>query len=90
LPRIQWKNDRLFLTLPDPDDSLFFETMFKPLLGRISELPHRYVIKEVSGKTRVIIQEVLSLEKVEEVMDEVASAVTVGPASHVTAGRPSV
>ena len=77
LPRIQWKRERLFLTIPPTDDTIFYDTIFKPLLERLESLPNRYVIKEVSGKTRLIVQEVTTLNQVDEIM----RAVTFPPAA---------
>jgi len=72
LPRIQWKRERLFLTVPEADDARFSDTIFKPLLERLESLPNRYVIKDVSGKTRLIVQEVMSLSQVLEIMQAVS------------------
>lgn len=73
LPRIQWKKGRLFLTLPPADDTLFYETIFKSLLERMGELPNRCVVKEVSGKTRLIVQEITELNQIDEIMQAVSA-----------------
>jgi transcription-repair coupling factor (superfamily II helicase) len=65
LPRVSFKNRRLFLSLPDPDsDQQFYEQDFQALLARLEGLGHRYVLKEAknSRKLRVIIQEVRDLD----------------------------
>lgn len=63
LPRVAFKNQRLFLTFPDPEaDKLFYEQDFHPLLARLGNLPNRYVMKEsTGGKLRAIVQEVSDL-----------------------------
>lgn len=64
LPRVVFKNERLFLTVPDnEDDPWFFEHLFHPLLATLAELDRRYVLKESrSRKLRAIVQEVASLQ----------------------------
>jgi transcription-repair coupling factor (superfamily II helicase) len=74
LPRVQWKRQRLFLTVPGTDDAVFFDQIFNSLLERLTALPNRYVVKEVSGKTRLIVQDVNSLGEVLEIMHEISAA----------------
>ncbi len=65
IPRVTFKNQRLFLSLPDPDsDQQFYEADFQPLLQRLEGLNHRYVLKESKNtrKLRVIIQDVRGLD----------------------------
>jgi transcription-repair coupling factor (superfamily II helicase) len=64
LPRVVFKNERLFLTVPDPEqDPWFFEHLFQPLLGALSELDHRYVLKETaSKKLQAIVQDVPDMD----------------------------
>lgn len=64
LPKIVFKNKRLFLEVPKQDaDPYFYETHFKPLLERLNDLGRRYVLKETasSKKLRAIIQDVPDL-----------------------------
>lgn len=64
LPRAAFKNQRLFLTLPDPvEDAAFYDRDFQPLLARLEGLGHRYVLKEDKKKRlRAIVQDVPDLE----------------------------
>ncbi|MEZ4700511.1 MAG: transcription-repair coupling factor [Rhodothermales bacterium] len=64
LPKITFKNQRLFLEVPgDKDDAYFYEHLFQPLLGRLNALGNRFVLKEsAKGKLRIIIQDVPSLD----------------------------
>ena len=63
IPKVTFKNERLFLSIPTTeDDPWFFENLFHPLLGALSELDNRYVLKESrTGRLRAIIQEVPNL-----------------------------
>ncbi len=64
LPKVVFKNERLFLSIPDgEEDAWFFEHLFHPLLATLAELDHRYVLKESrSRKLRAIVQEVPTLD----------------------------
>src|SRR5690606_29263464 len=47
LPRVTWKNERLFLQMPDQDtDPYFYEHVFNPLLERLDKLGRRFVMKD--------------------------------------------
>ncbi len=63
LARVQFKNERLWIDTPGPDDdAYFYETVFQPLLARLDALGHRYVLKDIAGKRlRVIVQNVPEL-----------------------------
>ena len=63
VPKVVFKNERLFVDLPTQDDDpFFFETIFYPLLERFSELDRRYVLKDTkSKKLRAIVQDVPTL-----------------------------
>lgn len=65
LPKITFKNRRLFLEIPGPEqDAYFFDNLFHPLLERLSQLARRYVLKESkSKKLRAIIQDVPNLKE---------------------------
>jgi hypothetical protein len=41
---------------------VFYEQIFQPLLENLNTLENRYVIKETSGKTKLIVQDVANLE----------------------------
>jgi transcription-repair coupling factor (superfamily II helicase) len=64
LAKVVFKNERLFLSMPSTEeDPWFYENVFHPLLGALTEMPSRYVLKETRGsRLRVIIQEVDTLE----------------------------
>ncbi len=62
LPRVAFKNERLFLDLPGAsDDAYFYDTLFQPLLAALGDLPHRYVLKETPSRLKIIVQDVRSL-----------------------------
>jgi len=75
LPRVVFKNERLFLTVPDNDeDPWFFEHLFHPLLAALAELNQRYVLKESrSRKLRAIVQEVATIDEACGVLGHIAS-----------------
>lgn len=64
LTRVSWKNERLFLTLPDQkNDPHFYAEVFNPLLERLGGLDNQYVLKDSrSGRLRAIVQDVNTLE----------------------------
>jgi transcription-repair coupling factor (superfamily II helicase) len=64
LAKVVFKNERLFLSMPSTEeDPWFYENVFHPLLGALTEMPNRYVLNETRGsRLRVIIQEVDTLE----------------------------
>jgi transcription-repair coupling factor (superfamily II helicase) len=63
LPKITFKNERLFLRFPATDDDpWFYEHCFQDMLSRLGNLDHRYVLKESrTGSLRAIIQDVPNL-----------------------------
>jgi transcription-repair coupling factor (superfamily II helicase) len=65
LPKVVFKNERLFLYLPgEEDDPAFYEHVFHQLLERLATLDQRYVMKDTAdGTTRAIVQDVPSLEE---------------------------
>jgi transcription-repair coupling factor (superfamily II helicase) len=65
LPKVVFRNQRLFLYLPDEeDDPAFYEHVFHPMLERMATLDQRYVMKDTaSGTTRAIVQDVPSLSE---------------------------
>ncbi len=62
-PRVQYKRERLFLELPQQEDTYFYEQLFQPLLAALSQLEHRFVLKDQKGRVRAIIQQVPSLTR---------------------------
>lgn len=72
LPKVVFKNSRLFLHTPDQeDDAYFYETIFYPLLERLTTLDRRYVLNDKSGrKLRIIVQDVATLEAAKEVLEK--------------------
>ena len=72
LPRVQLRNQRLFLRIPSElADPHFFEHIFQPLLKGLHNLSRRYVLKESKQqKLRAIVQNVDSLEDALSVLGE--------------------
>ena len=70
LPKVLFKNQRLFLYSPEQDaDPYFYEHVFYPWLERLSELERRYVMRDDKGKKmKAIVQEVPDLPTAKEVM----------------------
>ncbi|MDX1547411.1 MAG: hypothetical protein R3247_10510, partial [Rhodothermales bacterium] len=73
LPRVQFKNQRLFLEMPTQEaDPHFYETVFYPLLEKLSTLDRRYVLNETkSKKLRAIVQDVPDLGTARALLEEV-------------------
>jgi transcription-repair coupling factor (superfamily II helicase) len=75
LPKVLYKNERLFLYLPGEDaDPYFYEAVFQPLLEELSELDRRYVLKDQKDKNllRAIVQDVPTLDDAVEVMERIS------------------
>jgi len=73
LPKVLYKNERLFLYLPSEDaDPYFYEEVFQPLLEILSGLDQRYVLKDQKDKNllRAIVQDVPTLDDAIGVMEE--------------------
>ena len=70
LPRVTWKNQRLFLSIPEPSEDPYFHTrVFNTLLEALATLERRYVLKDSrSGKLRAIVQDVTSLADAEAIL----------------------
>ncbi len=62
LPKIAFKNERLFLEMPEQNDDYFYRHVFQPLLKQFSNLGRRYVLKESPNKLRIIVQNVPDLQ----------------------------
>jgi len=72
LPKVLYKNERLFLYLPSEDaDPYFYEKVFQPLLEVLSGLERRYVLKDQKDKKllRAIVQDVPTLDDAVDVME---------------------
>ncbi len=76
LPRVQFKNQRLFLDFPTQDaDAHFYESVFHRLLEALGGLDRRYVMKETSGgKLRAIVQEVPDLATAKRLLERLRPA----------------
>jgi transcription-repair coupling factor (superfamily II helicase) len=70
LPRVSFKNQRLFLTFPEPDaNQAFYDLLFQPLLARLESLDRRFVLKETTKKRlRAIVQEVPDLATARQIL----------------------
>ncbi|MEM6327479.1 MAG: transcription-repair coupling factor [Bacteroidota bacterium] len=77
LPRVVWKNERLFLTIPDPEtDPFFHQTVFEPFMAALGESGRRFVLKDSrTGRLRAIVQEVRTLTEAEGVLAGLAASV---------------
>ena len=77
LPRVTWRNQRLFLSIPEPsEDSYFHLKLFNPLLEALNGLGQPYAMKDSrAGKLRAIVQNVPSLRDAEAVLEQLADAV---------------
>lgn len=62
LPKVLFKNQRLFLEFPlQEEDPHFYEHHFLSLLERLSQLDRRYVLKDQHRKLRAVVQDVPNL-----------------------------
>lgn len=77
LPKITFKNERLFLRFPSTeDDPWFFENRFQGLLAVLGDLSNRYVLKESrSGNLRAIMQDVPDLTTARTLLMELSDQV---------------
>ena len=73
LPKVIYKNRRLFLYTPSQEeDPYFYEQIFYRWLERLSQLDRRYVMKDDQGrKLRAIVQDVPDLAAAKEVMEAI-------------------
>ena len=80
LSKIVVKNDRLFLSMPTTEeDAWFYQHVFHPLLGALSELTNRYVLKETrGGRLRAIIQEVPTLQAARALLKGLNETLNIG------------
>ena len=70
LPKISFKNERLFLELPTQEsDPYFYESVFHALLESLTQLDRRYVLKESKSKRlRAVVQNVPDLATAREIV----------------------
>ncbi len=71
LPKLQFKNQRLFLTMPPKEDVYFYQNIFKTILEKVGKLSNRYVLKDTEGKLRIIIQQIPDLEAAVKVVQKI-------------------
>ena len=73
LPRVLFKNERLFLYVPSQEeDPTFHERLFMGLLEALNNLGRRYVLKETAGgKLRAIVQNVPALSDAKGILEEI-------------------
>ena len=71
LPKLTFKNQRLFIEMPSQEeDPHFYEHHFHALLERLNELDRRYVLRDKKGgKLRAIVQDVSSLDAAKSVLE---------------------
>jgi len=72
LPKVLYKNERLFLYVPSEDaDPYFYDEVFHPLLEKLALLDREYVMKDdvQGGLMRAIIQDVPTLNDALEIME---------------------
>ena len=66
MPKVVYKNERLFLYLPSEDaDPYFYDEVFHPLLEKLTLLDREYVMKDdvEGGLMRAIVQDVDTLDE---------------------------
>jgi transcription-repair coupling factor (superfamily II helicase) len=82
LPRVVFKNHRLFLGVPgDKEDPYFYERIFQKLLIALEGLDQRVALKESSsGKLRAIVQDIAGLEAALNLLRGLGDAVIGVPA----------
>ncbi|MEM6646934.1 MAG: transcription-repair coupling factor [Bacteroidota bacterium] len=73
LPKVLYKNGRLFLEAPkQAKDPYFYEHVFHPWLEKLNRQKRRYVLKETdSKKLRAIVQNVPDLKTARRVLEQV-------------------
>ena len=83
LPRVSWKNARLFLTVPDPsEDPYFHQHRFHGFLAALDGSGLKYALKDTkAGRLQAIIQNVPTLADARAVLAGLAEAATVTPAT---------
>ena len=72
MPKVVYKNERLFLYLPSEDaDPYFYDEVFHPLLEKLALLDREYVMKDdvEGGLMRAIVQDVPTLDDALQIME---------------------
>ena len=79
LPRIAFRNQRLFLRLPESDACpRFYSKQLNPLLQALDDLPNSYVLNESKrGKMRVIVQGVLTLSAADSILRQISDQLSI-------------
>ena len=79
LTRVVFKNQRLFLILPEPTQDLYFyKSRYKAFLTDLKALDRKHVLKENrAGKLRAIVQEVSDLEAARDILKELVQNIPV-------------
>ena len=73
MPKVVYKNERLFLYLPSENaDPYFYEEVFHPLLEKLALLDREYVMKDdvEGGLMRAIVQDVPTLDDALQVTED--------------------
>jgi transcription-repair coupling factor (superfamily II helicase) len=80
-PRVVWKNERLFVTVPDPgEDPWFHQHRFQPFLAALDALGRRFALKDsAAGRLRAIVQDVSSLADAASTLEALADLTTATP-----------
>lgn len=74
--RVTFKNQRLFLEVPSQEaDPYFYEQIFYPLLERMAQINHRYVLKDSNKRLKIIVQEVPDLSSAKKIVDKLGTEV---------------
>ena len=73
IPKVVFKNKRLFLVMSlQNDDPYFYQVLFQPLIKVLNALTWKYVLKEnKKGQLRAIVQGVENLEACIEIMKNI-------------------
>jgi transcription-repair coupling factor (superfamily II helicase) len=68
------------LSMPNTDeDPWFYQNLFHPLLGVLSEMKNRYVLRETKGgRLHAIIQDVPTLGAAKELLEGLNESLQVG------------
>ena len=82
LPRVSWKNERLFLTVAgQADDPYFHEHRFHAFLAALDASGRRYALKDTkAGKLQAVVQNVPTLDAARDVLAQLADLAVPEPA----------
>lgn len=78
LPRISFRNQRLFLRLPENSaDPYFYSDLYPLLLDTLEEIQMSYILKESkSGMMRIIVQNVKTIESAQTLLSRIIGKLT--------------